>query len=125
MTGPQDTPQDTPREVPQDSPQDAGPGTTTGTADGTHTFAAGAPITLAVILEFGTVHVRAQDTGTVTARIFPARSTRRVDVEAAERDGVSVNAYLVRTLGAALQPGSGSTSATWSQSGNQLSGWVQ
>ena len=102
MTGPQDTPQDTPRDVPQDSPQDAGPGTTTGTADGTHTFAAGGPITLAVILEFGTVRVHAQDTGTVTARIFPARSTRRVDVEAAERTRVHFadNALEIRVPGA-------------------------
>ena len=96
MTGPQDTPQDTPedtprdtpRNVPQDSPLDAGRGTTTGTADGAHTFEVGAPITLAVTLEFGTVRVHAQDTGTVTARINPARSTRRVDLPGLSPDGV-------------------------------------
>ena len=101
MTDPQDrqdTPQDTPHEAPQDRPQDAG----RATADGTHTFVAGAPITLAVSLEFGTVRVHAQDTGTVTARVFPARSTRRVDVEAAERTRVHFadNALEIRVPGA-------------------------
>lgn len=68
---------------------------------------------------------RESDAGTarITVRL---PETLKTQIEAAaERDGVSVNAYLVRTLGAALQPGSGSTSATWAQSGNQLSGWVQ
>ncbi len=68
---------------------------------------------------------RESDAGTarITVRL---PETLKAQIEAAaEREGVSVNAYLVRTLGAALHPGSGSTSATWSQSGNQLSGWVQ
>ena len=52
--------------------------------------------------------------------------TLKAQIEAAaEREGVSVNAYLVRTLGVAMQPGTGSAAGTWSQSGNQLSGWVQ
>lgn len=91
MTGPQDAPHDAP-----DAPQDARPdahhdarqGAANAGADGTHTFAVDAPITLAASLEFGTVRVHAQDTGTVTARIWPARTTRRVDVEAAERTRV-------------------------------------
>ena len=66
-----------------------------------HTFEVGAPITLAVTLEFGTVRVHAQDTGTVTARINPARSTRRVDVEAADRTRVHFadNALEIRVPG--------------------------
>ncbi len=58
----------------------------------------------------------------------PSACRRRLKAQieaAAEREGVSVNAYLVRTLGAAMQPGTSSASASWHQSGNQLSGWVQ
>jgi hypothetical protein len=69
-----------------------------------------------------------QDSGEAgTARItVRLPETLKGQIEAAaEREGVSVNAYLVRTLGAALQPGAGATSPTWHQSGNQLSGWVQ
>jgi DUF4097 and DUF4098 domain-containing protein YvlB len=72
------------------------------TPDGPHTFAVDAPITLAVSLEFGTVRVHAQDTGTVTARIWPSRTTRRVDVEAADRSRVHFadNALEIRVPGA-------------------------
>ena len=65
------------------------------------------------------------DAGTarITVRL---PETLKAQIEgAAEREGVSVNAYLVRTLGAALQPGTSSSSASWSHSGHQLSGWVQ
>jgi hypothetical protein len=68
-----------------------------------------------------------QDAGEAgTARItVRLPETLKAQVEAAaEREGVSVNAYLVRTLGAAMQPGAG-PAPTWHQSGNQLSGWVQ
>jgi hypothetical protein len=68
---------------------------------------------------------RESDAGTarITVRL---PETLKAQIEAAaEREGVSVNAYLVRTLGVALQPGTGSAAGTWSQSGNQLSGWVQ
>ncbi len=63
-------------------------------------------------------------TARITVRL---PETLKAQVEAAaEREGVSVNAYLVRTLGAAMQPGAGAAGApTWHQSGNQLSGWVQ
>src|SRR6478672_5898662 len=63
-------------------------------------------------------------TARITVRL---PETLKAQVEAAaEREGVSVNAYLVRTLGAAMQPGAGAAgAATWHQSGNQLSGWVQ
>ena len=66
-----------------------------------------------------------RDAGTarITVRL---PETLKAQIEAAaEREGVSVNAYLVRTLGAALQPGTSAASASWSQSGHQLSGWVQ
>jgi len=69
-----------------------------------------------------------QDAGEAgTARItVRLPETLKAQVEAAaEREGVSVNAYLVRTLGAAMQPGAGAAAPTWHQSGNQLSGWVQ
>jgi hypothetical protein len=68
---------------------------------------------------------REGDAGTarITVRL---PETLKAQVEAAaEREGVSVNAYLVRTLGAALQPGAAATGPTWSPSGSQLSGWVQ
>ena len=62
-------------------------------------------------------------TARITVRL---PETLKAQVEAAaEREGVSVNAYLVRILGAALQPGAGATAPSWHQSGNQLSGWVQ
>lgn len=62
-------------------------------------------------------------TARITVRL---PETLKAQVEAAaEREGVSVNAYLVRTLGAALQPGAAAASPTWHQSGSQLSGWVQ
>jgi hypothetical protein len=80
VTGPQD--------APLGSAQDARPGTTEGPADGTHTFPVAAPITLAASLEFGSVRVRAVDTRTLTAHVRPARSNRRVDVDAAERTRV-------------------------------------
>jgi hypothetical protein len=65
------------------------------------------------------------DAGTarITVRL---PETLKAQVEAAaEREGLSVNAYLVRTLGAALQPGTATPARDWHQSGNQLSGWVQ
>jgi hypothetical protein len=80
----------------------------------------------------------AKDSDAGTARItVRLPETLKTQVEAAaEREGLSVNAYLVRTLGAALQPGMSDTTATagaagsattsreWRQSG-QLSGWFQ
>jgi hypothetical protein len=86
VTGPQDVPQDAPLGAPLDPPQDARPSATA--PDGTHTFPAEGPIRLALTLEFGSVRVRTADTGTVTARISPARASRRVDAEAAERTRV-------------------------------------
>ena len=70
--GPVTGPQDAPRDPPRDTPQDARPGAASAAADDTHTFVVDAPVSLAVSLEFGTVRVHAQDTGTVTARIWPA-----------------------------------------------------
>ena len=106
MTGPQDAPRDTSGDTSgdtsQNAPRDARPGAASAAADGTHTFAVDAPISLAVSLEFGTVRVHAQDTATVTARIWPDRTTRRVDVEAAERSRVHFadNALEIRVPGA-------------------------
>jgi hypothetical protein len=48
--------------------------------------------------------------------------------EAAARDGLSVNAWLVRAVSAALDPGDAgrrSTRRTTQQSGNRYSGWVR
>ena len=99
--GPVTGPQDAPRDPPRDTPQDARPGAASAAADDTHTFVV-APVSLAVSLEFGTVRVHAQDTGTVTARIWPARATRRVDIEAAEQSQVHFadNALEIRVPGA-------------------------
>ena len=48
----------------------------------------------------------------------------KAEVEAAaERDGLSVNAYLVRILTSALQ--SGTTPSSRAGGGNRMSGWVQ
>src|SRR6185503_9991088 len=50
-------------------------------------------------------------TARITVRL---PETLKAQVEAAaEREGVSVNAYLVRTLGAAMQPGAGAAAPTW------------
>jgi HicB family len=65
------------------------------------------------------------DAGTARITVRLPESLKAQIEAAAEREGVSVNAYLVRTLGAALQPGTSSSSASWSHSGNQLSGRVQ
>jgi hypothetical protein len=67
-----------------------------------------------------------QDADAGTARLtVRLPETLKGQIEAAaEREGLSVNAYLVRTLGAALQP-SAATAAPHVESGNQLSGWVQ
>jgi DUF4097 and DUF4098 domain-containing protein YvlB len=102
VSGPQDAPRDAAPDAPQDAPQNDRPGAANAAADGTHTFAVAAPISLAVSLEFGTVRVHAQDTGTVTARIWAARTTRRVDVEAADRSRVHFadNALEIRVPGA-------------------------
>ena len=102
MSGPQDAPRDAAPDAPQNAPQNDRPGAANAAADGTHTFAVDAPISLAVSLEFGTVRVHAQDTATVTARIWPDRKTRRVDVEAAERSRVHFadNALEIRVPGA-------------------------
>ncbi|HEY7987700.1 MAG TPA: toxin-antitoxin system HicB family antitoxin [Lapillicoccus sp.] len=68
---------------------------------------------------------RESDAGTARITVRLPENLKAQIEAAAEREGVSVNAYLVRTLGAALQPGTSSSSSSWSQSGNQLSGWVQ
>lgn len=66
------------------------------------------------------------DTDAGTARLtVRLPETLKGQIEAAaEREGLSVNAYLVRTLGAALQPTT-TPAFTRVESGNQLSGWVQ
>jgi hypothetical protein len=72
---------------------------------------------------------RESDAGTARLTVRLPETLKSQVEAAAEREGVSVNAYLVRTLGAALHPGgapSGPTgSPEWPQGGNQLSGWVQ
>lgn len=67
-----------------------------------------------------------QDADAGTARLtVRLPETLKGQIEAAaEREGLSVNAYLVRTLGAALQP-SATPAFPRLESGNQLSGWVQ
>jgi hypothetical protein len=67
-----------------------------------------------------------QDADAGTARLtVRLPETLKGQIEAAaEQEGLSVNAYLVRTLGAALQPGAG-PALPRVESGNQLSGWVQ
>lgn len=67
-----------------------------------------------------------QDSEAGTARLtVRLPETLKGQIEAAaEREGLSVNAYLVRTLGAALQP-SAAPAFSRVESGNQLSGWVQ
>ncbi|MEP6649170.1 MAG: histidine kinase [Lapillicoccus sp.] len=50
----------------------------------------------------------------------------KVEVEAAaDREGLSVNAFLVRMLAAAVQSGSAPPSRQPGPSGNRMSGWVQ
>ena len=72
---------------------------------------------------------RESDAGTARITVRLPETLKSQVEAAAEREGVSVNAYLVRTLGAALQPGGPPNSPTgssdWPQAGNQLSGWVQ
>ncbi|GAA4521244.1 MULTISPECIES: toxin-antitoxin system HicB family antitoxin [Nonomuraea] len=61
-----------------------------------------------------------------TARIslrVPEHLKPRIE-EAAARDGLSVNAWLVRAVSAALDPGETGRRAT-RQSGNRYSGWVR
>ena len=67
-----------------------------------------------------------QDADAGTARLtVRLPETLKGQIEAAaEREGLSVNAYLVRTLGAALQPSTVS-SFPRVETGSQLSGWVQ
>jgi hypothetical protein len=72
---------------------------------------------------------REGDAGTARITVRLPETLKSHIEAAAEREGVSVNAYLVRTLGAALQPGgplgAPTGSSDWPQGGNQLSGWVQ
>jgi hypothetical protein len=72
---------------------------------------------------------REGDAGTARITVRLPEALKSQVEAAAEREGVSVNAYLVRTLGAALQPGGPPSpptgSSDWPQAGNQLSGWVQ
>ena len=70
----------------------------------------------------------AKDADAGTARLtVRLPETLKAQIEAAaERDGLSVNAFLVRTLGAALQSGTvGSPTPERFDRGNHLSGWVQ
>jgi len=72
---------------------------------------------------------REGDAGTARITVRLPETLKSQVEAAAEREGVSVNAYLVRTLGAAFQPGGAPSAPTgssdWPQAGNQLSGWVQ
>lgn len=67
-----------------------------------------------------------QDADAGTARLtVRLPETLKSQIEAAaEREGLSVNAYLVRTLTATVQPGRSVTPES-STGGNRLSGWVQ
>jgi hypothetical protein len=70
-----------------------------------------------------------QDADTGTARLtvrLPELLKTQLE-GAAEREGLSVNAYLVRTLTATVQPGRGPTPPATGATGaaNRLSGWVQ
>ncbi len=75
-----------PQDAPLGAPQDA----RRAPADGAHAYPVTGPVTLTVSLEFGSVRVHARATDTVTAQVRPARTSRRVDVDAAERTRVHV-----------------------------------
>ncbi|HEU5001128.1 MAG TPA: DUF4097 family beta strand repeat-containing protein [Lapillicoccus sp.] len=97
MTGPQDAGR-------QDAgPQDAPRGEPTQAAGSPHTFPVAGPMTLTVGLEFGALRVHAEDTDTVTARVWPAHPGRRSDVETAERARIHAtdNAVEIRIPGGA------------------------
>ena len=64
------------------------------------------------------------DAGTARLTVRLPETLKGQIEAAAEREGLSVNAYLVRTLGAALQPRV-APAFPRVESGNQLSGWVQ
>jgi len=64
------------------------------------------------------------DAGTVRLTVRLPETLKGQIEAGAEREGLSVNAYLVRTLGAALQPSTAS-SFPRVETGSQLSGWVQ
>ena len=63
----------------------------------------------------------------VTSRITfrpPDRLKARIE-DAAEREGLSVNAFLVRTLSAALNPGRTPTTSTDTKGGTRVEGWFR
>jgi predicted transcriptional regulator len=55
---------------------------------------------------------------------LPDHVKARVE-EAASQQGVSVNAWLVRAISAALEPGAGSQPAAQPRSGRSFTGWVR
>lgn len=59
----------------------------------------------------------------ITVRLPEATKSRLES--AAEREGLSLNAFLVRVLGAATQPEATRPAADLRGGGNQLTGWVQ
>jgi hypothetical protein len=62
-------------------------------------------------------------TARITVRL-PEATKGRLEA-AAEREGLSLNAFLVRILGAATQPAAQPPASDHRATGNQLSGWVQ
>lgn len=64
------------------------------------------------------------DTGTVRLTVRLPETLKTQVEAAAEREGLSVNAYLVRSLTATVQSLQSATSK-WADAGNRLSGWVQ
>jgi hypothetical protein len=75
-----------PQDAPLGTPQDA----RRAPADGSHAYPVTGPVGLTVSLEFGSVRVHARATDTMTAQVRPARTSRRADVDAAERTRVHV-----------------------------------
>lgn len=66
-----------------------------------------------------------EDGGTARMTLrLPDHVKARVE-EAASQQGVSVNAWLVRAISAALEPGAGSRPATQPRSGRSFTGWVR
>jgi hypothetical protein len=66
-----------------------------------------------------------EDGGTARMTLrLPDHVKARVE-EAASQQGVSVNAWLVRAISAALEPGAGSQPAAQPRSGRSFTGWVR
>lgn len=85
--------------------------------------AAAAPVTPPTAAD-GTADPKDTDAGTARITVRLPETLKSLIEAAADREGLSVNIFLVRTLGTALQFGSGSRPEQ-SERGNRFSGWVQ